>query len=153
MVVSCGPPIFGTRPNARLYEYVMPFGIYCSPPVYQFSNLPISCRAQLDPTAAAVSRFNFHIRLLFKDIRLLYAFTQLHGSFSMSKPSFLGRWDPHQHRKITIGERWRSVAVGAYVARGSAWCTVVSTCTDGRVGLSHSIYVIFNVLVCICMNE
>ena len=31
---------FGTRPNARLYEYVMPFGIYCSLPVYQFTNLP-----------------------------------------------------------------------------------------------------------------
>ena len=32
--------------NARLYEYVMPFGIVCSPPVlslpiYQFTNLPI----------------------------------------------------------------------------------------------------------------
>ena len=26
--------------NARLYEYVMPFGIVCSPPVYQFTNLP-----------------------------------------------------------------------------------------------------------------
>ena len=27
--------------NARLYEYVMPFGIVCGPPVYQFTNLPI----------------------------------------------------------------------------------------------------------------
>ena len=27
--------------NARLYEYVMPFGIVCSPPVYQFTNLPM----------------------------------------------------------------------------------------------------------------
>ena len=30
--------------NARLYEYVMPFGIVCSPPVYQFTNLPIYTR-------------------------------------------------------------------------------------------------------------
>ena len=33
--------------NARLYEYVMPFGIVCSPPVYQFTNLPIYSRTQV----------------------------------------------------------------------------------------------------------
>ena len=35
--------------NARLYEYVMPFGIVCSPPVYQFTNLPIcfTCSAHI----------------------------------------------------------------------------------------------------------
>ena len=27
--------------HARLYEYIMRFGIVCSPPVYQFTNLPI----------------------------------------------------------------------------------------------------------------